>query len=53
MKNLHPSNKSADHTECATGSERKPFEAPQLRREAALTQATAERSFTFSASGGS
>ena len=33
--------------------ERKPFEAPQLRREAALTEATAERSFTFSAGGGS
>ena len=28
---------------------RKPFEAPQLRREAELTQATAERTFTFGA----
>jgi len=33
--------------------ERKPFEAPRLRREAALTEATAERSFTFTTSGGS
>ncbi|NBB87497.1 MAG: hypothetical protein GVY12_14925 [Bacteroidetes bacterium] len=32
---------------------RKPFEAPQLRREAALTQATAARTFTFGAGGGS
>lgn len=32
---------------------RKPFEAPALRREAELTEATASRHFTFGAAGGS
>jgi hypothetical protein len=32
---------------------RKPFEAPALRREAELTEATASRHFNFSAAGGS
>jgi hypothetical protein len=53
MKNPHSNAETTDHTKPANGSERKPFEAPQLRREAALTQATAARTFTFGAGGGS
>lgn len=53
MKNPHSNAETADHTKHAKGSERKPFEAPALRREAALTEATAERMFTFGGGGGS
>ena len=47
MKNTHPNTQSEDHPEHATGSERKPFVAPEVRYDGSLTQATAERSFTF------
>jgi hypothetical protein len=53
MKSPHSNAETADHTKHAKGSERKPFEAPALRREAALTEATAERMFTFGGGGGS
>lgn len=47
MKTLHASAESTNHSKPTDGEGRKPFVAPALTREAGLTEATAERTFTF------
>ena len=57
MTKVIPVNKRQPDTSRANRTtdqdERKPFVVPELRREADLVSGTAERSFTFNASGGS